>query len=122
MGLLLAHQTIRSDRSVDLPQFNIQQLVELSKYGVSGVAASCSDCKNAHKPVGGIAGRYSGTRRCWDSAACDRRIGSEYDKRIIDSPVDFPLEWFLAAEQRVSREAGNDPLESMAADNHWFSL
>jgi hypothetical protein len=49
-------------------------------------------------------------------------LGSKYEERILNSPANFPLEWVLAAEQRVSRDAGNEPLEKVAADHNWFSL
>lgn len=123
VGLLVAHHITHLVHCIDLPQFNIQQLGELSKYGVNAwPALRALTARMLASPSEELLEGIKAHGAAGVLPPIIVELGSEYDKRIIDRPADFPLQWVLAAEQRVSRGAGDESLESVAADNAWFSV
>ncbi|APE12746.1 hypothetical protein BO226_25745 (plasmid) [Rhodococcus sp. 2G] len=123
IGLLVAHHATAVERPADLPQFTTQALGDVGKYGTSGWPALRAlsmrmIASPSEEVLEGI--RAHGAASVLPSLAIPR--ATVYDSGILCSPADFPLEWVLAAERRVSQDAGNEPLEQVAADNEWFTL
>lgn len=122
VGLMVAHHSTLTDLATDLPQFTTQELGELGKHGTSGwPALRALSARMLDSPSAEV---LAGIRMHGPAAVSPPIViteASQFDGRILENSASFPLEWVLAAEQRVSRDAGNEPLELVAAAEKWFT-
>nr|WP_271209867.1 NACHT domain-containing protein [Rhodococcus wratislaviensis]GLK34654.1 hypothetical protein GCM10017611_15030 [Rhodococcus wratislaviensis] len=124
VGLLVAHRHAHLDTVADLPAFTTAELIELSKYGTSAwPTLRALSTRMLMDPSESL---LAGIQAYGSNAVLPPlSIGSSllmYAKQIVDTPEDFPLAWVLAAEHRVSQDAGDEPLQQVATKNEWFSL
>ena len=123
-GLLVAHHVATLDRATDIPLYGEQQLADLSRYGLSTwPALRALTARTTANPSPSL---LAALRRFGSGATLTpvvMRPGSEEQARsILRRPADYPLAWVLAAEERVSLSAGDEPLESVAQRQQWFGL
>ena len=124
VGLLVAHHVAGLDRPADLPQYREQQLADLSRYGVAAwPALHALTARTTANPAPSL---LEALRRFGAGASLTpvvMRPGSEEPARsILNRPAEYPLAWVLAAEQRVSQSASDEPLERIAQSDQWFAL
>lgn len=124
VGLLVAHHVASLDRPADLPQLSEQQLGELSRYGTSAwPALRALTARMSAKPSSSLLAAI----RCFGPRATLPPLvipsgAEEHAHSILQGPAEYPLAWVLAAEQRVSQSAGDEPLERIAQQDQWFAL
>lgn len=123
-SLLVAHHVAGLNHPADLPQYSEHQLSDLSRYGISAwPALQALTARMIAKPSSSLLGAI----RCFVPGATlpslvIRSGTEEHTRAILQSPAEYPLAWVLAAEQRVSQSAGDEPLERVAQQDQWFAL